>query len=375
MPRYVLEILFVIATAGCTVRQSGKVFPPDIPQPGREKIVGITTRNRDVFTFDSAGGNIAGRVLKGTVHKAPFEIAIDQIEHYWVERREFSKGRTVALVASVAAVGLIAWAVAANAGEESKPANSSCPFIYSWDGSSYVLDGEPYGGAITKGLERDDYIELAHLRADGGSYRLLVTNESDETQYSNLMALHVVDHPPKSQVVADANGTYHVISAPQPLVAARDQAGRDLLPWLNSNDRLIWEPAPVVDANGSIRNRIDLTFAKPGGARSVRLIANAATGTWGAFMMRESLAVHGRDLDAWYRTIDYNPEDRANLFAWTLREELYELKVYVKEPTGWEPRGILPGGGPVVAQNRVVTLDVSRVQGNQLQIQIRPPSG
>jgi hypothetical protein len=29
----------------------------------------------------------------------------------------------------------------------------------------------------------------------------------------------------------------------------------------------------------------------------------------------------------------------------------------------------------VVAQNRVVTLDVSRVRGDQLQIQIRPPSG
>jgi hypothetical protein len=61
------------------------------------------------------------------------------------------------------------------------------------------------------------------------------------------------------------------------------------------------------------------------------------------------------------------------LLAWSLREELYELKVYVKEATGWQLRGIVPGGGPVVAQNRVVLLDVSRVLGNELQVQIRPP--
>ena len=71
----------------------------------------------------------------------------------------------------------------------------SCPFIYSWNGSEYVFDAEPYGGAVTRGLERDDYSELENLRAENGLYRLMVTNEVPETQYTNLMELQVVDHP------------------------------------------------------------------------------------------------------------------------------------------------------------------------------------
>ena len=58
-----------------------------------------------------------------------------------------------------------------------------------------------------------------------------------------------------------------------------------------------------------------------------------------------------------------------------MREQLYALKIYVQEPTGWEVRGILPGTGPFISKDRIVPLDLSRVQGNQLHIRIRPPAG
>jgi hypothetical protein len=206
-------------------------------------------------------------------------------------------------------------------------------------------------------------------------YRLLVTNEAEETEFTNLMELEVVDHPARTEVIADEAGKYHIITAPQRPISARDSSGNNLLSWLQAPDRLIWEPEPVLDAKGGVRAEITMTFPKPKGATTARMVTNAATGTWGAFMMRESLAIHGRDLEAWYKSIDDNQKNRELLLAWSLREELYELKVYVKEPTGWELRGIIPGGGPVVAQNRVVPLDVSRVPDEELQIQVRPPAG
>jgi hypothetical protein len=51
------------------------------------------------------------------------------------------------------------------------------------------------------------------------------------------------------------------------------------------------------------------------------------------------------------------------------------LKISVEEPTGWEVRGILPGTGPFISKDRIVLLDVSRVQGDQLRIRIQPPAG
>ena len=279
MLRRTLVILLVIAITGCTVRKSAQVVPPDLPVPGQERITGITTVKGEMFTFDAQGAFMVGDVLRAEIQNAPFEIPLDQIQRYWVERKEVSTGRTIALVTvTAAAVGLIAWAIATHK-EEPKPANTSCPFVYAWDGSSYILDGEPYGGAITKGLERDDYSELVHLRADGRSYRILVTNESDETQFTNLMALQVVDHPANMRVVADADGAYHTVDALQAPISAEDQSGHDLLRWLDANDRLIWEPPAAMDSDGSVRTPINLAFPKPNGAKTVDLVANVATGT------------------------------------------------------------------------------------------------
>jgi hypothetical protein len=107
----------------------------------------------------------------------------------------------------------------------------------------------------------------------------------------------------------------------------------------------------------------------------VKLVANAATGFWGSHMIRAMLALHGREVDAWYAILDGDPGARALLHDWNLREELYALKVEVEEPTGWEVRGIMPGGGPVLAEDRVIALDVSRARGDRLHIRLRPPAG
>jgi hypothetical protein len=295
-----LILALLCGPMGCYVRKVQQAPVAEVPQPEKEKIVGITTANGESVSFDAPGGSIKDKAIHASVNKTPYEIPLDQVQRFWVERKELSKGRTIGLVATVAVVGIIA-AVAATHSSSGSSTKSSCPFIYSWNGSEYVLDAESYGGAITRGLERDDYSELQHLSVDKGFYRLMVTNEADETEFTNLMELQIVDHPAQTQVIADESGTYHVVTAAQRPISARDNFGHDLLRWLEAPDRLIWEPEAALDAKGGVRSEITMTFPKPKGATTVKLVTNAATGTWGAFMMRDSLAIHGRDLEAWYQ--------------------------------------------------------------------------
>jgi hypothetical protein len=364
-----LVFTLLIPLTDCKVTKTVRLDPAAVKEPGKERIVGITTADGQDVRFDSSGATVRGDSLLASVNGAPYRISIDRVQRLWVERKETSKARTIGLIAGVTAGALIAGVAIALATKQ------SCPFIYSWDGSEYVFDAEPYGGAITRGLERDDYSELERLRAENGLYRLMVTNEVPETQYTNLMELQVVDHPPATRVVADEQGGLHVLAALQRLTAARDNQGRDMLPWLATTDRVIWEAPPVPDANGGVRQEIVMTFPKPKGATRARLVANVATGLWGSGMIKEMLKLRGTDLESWYASMDSDRTQSAALFAWILREELFALKLEVEEPDGWKHRGTLPGGGPFIAEDRVVTLDVSQARGDQLRIRIRPPVG
>jgi hypothetical protein len=77
----------------------------------------------------------------------------------------------------------------------------------------------------------------------------------------------------------------------------------------------------------------------------------------------------------WYATLDKGGAPLDALRAWNVREELYVLKLDVDESGSWRTRGLLPGGGPFIAETRVVPLDVSNAAGDSLRLRIRPPSG
>jgi hypothetical protein len=239
-----------------------------------------------------------------------------------------------------------------------------------------VFDAEPYGGAVTRGLERDDYGDLEHLRPDSaGQYRLLITNEVNEIQYTNLVRLLVVDHRPGSRFEMDEWGQLHAVSSARAPVSAVDQDGRDLLPWLNATDERIWEPLPPTKTEGSVRQEVFLTFPKPAGATQAHLVTRVGTGMWGSHMIREMLDLRGSAITEWYEAIDSDPVAQDSLRTWNVREELYVLKLDVQEPGGWQPRALVPGGGPFIAETRVVPIDVSRAVGDSVRIRIRPPTG
>jgi len=336
-----------------------------------DKIVGITTTKGDDVSFDTAAST-NDKTLRGTVKKAPYEIPLDQIQRYWVERRDFSTGRTVALV-SVVGVAAIALAVGISNANRPKVTNTGgCPFVYSWDGHQFVFDAELFGGAVARGLQREDYSELLHLQPYNGAYRVLVNDELAETDYTDRLELLAVDHRIGTSVGIDDSGKLYSLNALQVPLSAHDEGGADLLPWLVSNDRRIWEAPPASDPGGQLRHEIHLTFSKPADAATAKFLVHAGTGEWGLHMLNALFGLYGQDLARKLASLDSNPIDAQALKIWSATEDLYALKVWVEEPTGWQVRGMIPGGGMGA---RVVELDVSRVKGDQVHIRLQPPAG
>jgi hypothetical protein len=334
-----------------------------------ERVVGVTlTDGRDVGFDRGTPSTVVHDSLFSMVDGAPYGVPISDIQRLWLEKIDPMR-TTLLVIGTGAAVFAVALGIAIATKE-------SCPFVYSWDGTHYVFDAEPYGGAITRGLERDDYGALEHLRPDSaGLYRLLVTNEVNETQYTNAMQLFVVDHRPGARIEMDEFGRFHDVTSTVVPASARDQDGRDLTGWLRATDNLIWEPLPATDPAGRVREEIVLTFPKPRGATHARLVTRASTGMWGSHMIRELLALRGSAVRDWYAAIDSSRAAQDSLRMWNIREELYVLKLDVDESGTWHPRALVPGGGPFIAETRVVPLDVSHAAGDSLRLRIRPPSG
>lgn len=274
-------------------------------------------------------------------------------------------GLTVGILAGVAAVGAVVIAAT----------KQSCPFVYSWDGSNWVFDAEPYGGAVTKGLERADDVVLEHLVADAGVYRLLLTNEVLETQRTNHVCLRVVDHAPGVRVVPDETGGLHALRSPKKPTSARLSVDRDVLPWLEATDERVIEAQPAISPDGGTRDEIVMTFPRPQHPTAARLVANAGTSLSGSYMIRLGLGLRGRELASWYRDLDSRVGSRADLEQWIAEEELWRLKFDVLEEKGWRTRGSLIGTGPLIVKDRVVPIDLTHAVGAEVSIRIRPPRG
>jgi len=289
-------------------------------------------------------------------------------------------GTAVAITAVVAAI-TVAIANSDDPVPQQPPSGTgtSCPLVYSWDGAQFVLDAEPYGGATIQALERTDVTALEHLVPSQGRYRLLLTNEMDETQHTNRIELLVVDHAPGLLVAPDADGAPHAFAAVHSLVEARDQAGHDLLPWLAERDEATWDPdleaaarqVPLADT----RDHLTLTFDRPKGATSAYLLADAATAPWGARMLRPMFAMRGVTLGLFYAAINGDADARQKLHEWNEREELFYLGVEVEEGGRWVRQGRLIGGGPIVAETRAIPLDLTRVTGDRVRVRVHPPVG
>jgi hypothetical protein len=266
----------------------------------------------------------------------------------------------------------VAIAVGAASSKPAAPTTAGgCPFVYSWDGQQYVFDTELFGGAVARGLQRDDFSELPHLRAHGGTYRILVNDELAETDYTDRLELLTVDHRAGTSVGIDDSGKLYSLAAPQVPLSARDENGADLLPWLVAADRRIWETLPASTPE-QLRHEIHLTFSKPADAVTAKLLVHAGTGEWGLRMLNNLFALYGQDLEKKLAALDSSPIQTQALKLWSANEDLYALKVWVEEPSGWQMRGMIPGGG---MGPRVVQLDVSGVQSDQVHIRLQPPAG
>ena len=87
----------------------------------------------------------------------------------------------------------------------------SCPFIYSYNGSDYVMESEALSHYIANYHQGTTYQTLDNLKPVNNTYLIKVAEELDETSYIDQFNVYAIEHSSDTQVLADANGNIHTI--------------------------------------------------------------------------------------------------------------------------------------------------------------------
>lgn len=256
-----------------------------------------------------------------------------------------------------------------------EPVNLSCPLVYSWDGRDWHLDSGTFGGAITRGLARTDIDNLEHLRVVDGRIRLRMANELAETDYVDEASLLMVEHPVGTTVAPGTRGGVHVLGALTAPIQATDDRGRNVLPRLAVQDDWSWESDLTVRdttaGSPELRDGIEVTFPRPVGSRSARLVLDAHNTPWSAHLMVEMIRAHGRETPAWYAALDADPE-MARAFGEHLARQAF-LRVSVASRDGWVPQGVVWEAGPEIVKRQVVDVDLAGVEDDVVTVRLDAP--
>ncbi len=243
---------------------------------------------------------------------------------------------------------------------------SSCPFVYTHDGSSYHFAGEMYGGAIYSSLERNDFMPLPGFTPSQGEYQLMISNKLLERQYTNLAELIVVEHPGGSKVLLDKNGHIETLFNPETPLKALSDKNIDHTKSIESIDSSSYLFDEECTTNKELSN-LNLTFNKPLQSSSGKLVINIKNSYWLDYVYGKFNEQFGTYFNAFSEAQKSVPARKIN--QWTLDQNI-PLSVYVQTDDGWKFIDYFNVTGPLASRQMVMVVDLSKVHGQEVKIKL-----
>lgn len=242
----------------------------------------------------------------------------------------------------------------------------SCPFVYTYEGGQYKFIGEIYSGATYPSLERHDNLALGDLESTDGQYRIKIANKVKEIQHTNLAELVVVDHPTGTKVVMDKNGVCQTLGSIQAPVKAVNLRGKDVSLELSKQDTLSYTgdgtPEQQSETDGVV-----LTFDRPAGADSAKLLIKAKNNLWIDYTFKRFHELFGSYYHKWEDRQLKVPGD--SISSWMAAQGVY-LQVSLKKNGAWERVDQFNLPGPMAYREDVLALDLSGADPGPLEVKL-----
>jgi len=338
-----------------------------IAQHDNKKIISVTTKDGKIYSPIISYTEMPDKIVVEAYGTE--SIPLTDIEMIWLKERNpgASTLATLGLVAAVAGgallvASLIVWLTK----------GASCPILYSQDNLHFEREGEIYSGAVFKEIERTDYLKLHHLTEVKGAYRLKISNEAEETQYTDEIKLLVVDHPKGSSVFVGSDGVVHTIQSPLRAISAEDLKGTDFTAALEAPDNRMWSSNPYrgnPDNPGDLKSGVILKFPKPAAAQKAKLVVRIGNTFWIDYIFMRSVGLMGELMNAWYQQAAQSSQfkERAESF---IKKQGVALRAQLLKDGEWEDIGYFHPTGPVGLQEDILEFPVDAMSSDSLTIKL-----
>lgn len=243
---------------------------------------------------------------------------------------------------------------------------SSCPFIYTMGANDYVFRGEIYGGAISPNLERDDYMPLLDFSPTNKTFKLKITNELKEKQYTDVVELLMVEHAKDMEVLMDSYGTPYSLKHIVSPISAKTDLGNDYISEIKIQDGISYQFFDEMKENKDFSS-IDLSFISTNQTNQLKLILNLKNSVWLDHTFERFGALMGDQYDKISSKQKHVPAEQKKQWS---KDEGIMLAVKLKTDKGWKTVDHVNTIGPLESRSIIVPIESDCQAGDELIVRL-----
>jgi hypothetical protein len=290
-----------------------------------------------------------------------------------MSRIVYIQSRSLSIVGSIGVLGLMGLTAAGI--ENSTPGRGlsvfrqmggiglSCPFVYAWDGSRYVRQGEVFGTALGKGLETSTTCMLPDAAAADGFLRVRIADERPETHYINSVRVSAYEAPRGTPAYLDTRDR----AWPLPALSPPIRAPREIV----HKDNIRWKSEPV-RRTGMYRDTLEILLPRTGNTGEGSLVVHAVNARLPDGAFAKLFGYLGDESLPYLFRMEHDSGTIALLKGWI---DECALHVDVWDGASWKGSGAIPPEANEVPFTRIVRIPAPERSSDSVRVRLRVLAG
>lgn len=248
-------------------------------------------------------------------------------------------------------------------------AGGSCPYIYSWDGNNYKMEGEAFGTALGKELETETSIVLRNLEPSNNRLKIKLTNERPETHFFNYIRLAAVETDKDETVYADNHNSLCKVKKQKKIFKALERNKTEVTDLFIEDDNHYWKSDLSTAIPGlNFEDQVIVEFTDIDQVDSLSLIVSAINSEISSVVFNYLQNFLGDEFANFTRAAETDPEI-IDVLKKTLTRSA--LKIDIWDGTVWKYFDLVYPEANHVEFKKLVRLPVIKINNDVMKIRLR----